>query len=95
MQAKDIPDDAILDIVRMYNDGTAPDKIISWPGRPDLEPQTISGPRWCLTFDLEERMPDVPPKVILAKCRSLIKRRLMHGCDCGCRGDFYLDGYDW
>lgn len=103
MQAKDIPDEAILDIVRMFNEGRQPQKVIpgrmAWAGTagefwiPDyvLEPH----PMWCLTYDLEERMPDVPPKVILAKCRSLILRGKMHGCYCGCRGDFYLDGYGW
>lgn len=33
--------------------------------------------------------PDTPPKVVLAKMRSLIKRGLVRGCACGCRGDFY------
>lgn len=50
---------------------------------------------WCLTYDLEERLPQLLPKLILSKCRNLIKRGKMHGCPCGCRGDFYLDGYLW
>lgn len=36
---------------------------------------------------LEERFPDVPPKVLWAKRKKLIKRGLMVGCDlpyCGC-----------
>jgi hypothetical protein len=45
---------------------------------------------WCLTYHLEECLPDFPPKVILAKARQLIKRRLMDGCGCGCRGDFEI-----
>lgn len=96
MQAKDIPDNAILDIVRMFNEGRQPTTVLQWPHRPDWPDQILQPhPAWCLTYDLEERMPDVPPKVILAKCRSLIKRGKMHGCYCGCRGDFYLDGYGW
>lgn len=31
-----------------------------------------------------------PPKVVQAKCRSLIKRGLITGCACGCRGDFWI-----
>lgn len=27
-------------------------------------------------------------KVVLAKAHQLIKRGLLDGCDCGCRGDF-------
>ena len=33
---------------------------------------------------------DTPEKVALAKMRSLIKRGLVDGCPCGCRGDFEL-----
>ena len=93
MKAADIPDEAVLAIVREFNAGLAPDQVISWPNHPEWRPFTISGGRWCLTFDLEERLPDVPPKVILAKCRSLIKRGKMHGCPCGCRGDFRIPGW--
>ena len=31
-----------------------------------------------------------PDKVLLAKMRALIKRGLVDGCCCGCRGDFAL-----
>lgn len=31
-----------------------------------------------------------PAKVALAKMRALIKRGLVTGCPCGCRGDFAL-----
>lgn len=34
--------------------------------------------------------PGTPEKVALAKMRSLIKRKLVDGCPCGCRGDFRL-----
>ena len=86
MQAKDIPDETILGLVMAANEGSLASRI---PG------DERNYPRWCLTYDLEERLPSFPPKVILAKCRSLIKRGKMHGCPCGCRGDFYLDGYGW
>ena len=47
---------------------------------------------WAMVWDLNAAFPAVPPKVLLAKCRSLIKRKLIEGCACGCRGDFYLVG---
>lgn len=31
---------------------------------------------------------DMPAKVVLAKARKLIRRRLLDGCECGCRGDW-------
>ena len=33
---------------------------------------------------------DTPPKLALAKMRMLMRRGLVHGCPCGCRGDFVL-----
>lgn len=45
---------------------------------------------WVHTWDLAEGWPDVPPKVLLAKARQLIKRNLLGGCGCGCRGDFHI-----
>lgn len=34
--------------------------------------------------------PGVPWKVVLAKFRRMKHRGLAEGCDCSCRGDFYL-----
>jgi hypothetical protein len=34
--------------------------------------------------------PDVPDKVWLAKMKSIMKRGLSGGCDCGCRGDYEI-----
>lgn len=33
---------------------------------------------------------DTPPKLVLAKMRQLMKRKLVDGCGCGCRGDFKI-----
>lgn len=43
---------------------------------------------WATRFDIERSWPKIPPKVIRAKLKSLIKRGLVDGCVCGCRGDF-------
>ena len=36
------------------------------------------------------RFPDFPPKVVRAKLHALLRRKLIAGCVCGCRGDFTL-----
>lgn len=56
---------------------------INWAKEPGIY-------RWALIWDLEEELPEFPTKVIRAKCRALIRRGLIDGCDCGCRGDFEL-----
>ena len=51
--------------------------------------------RWVNRWELAEAYPDVPPKVLMAKCQRLIHADKLNGCTCGCRGDFTLtgDGY--
>ena len=38
----------------------------------------------------EAMPPGTPAKLVLAKMGSLIKRQLVSGCACGCRGDFRI-----
>ena len=41
--------------------------------------------------DIYYAMPEgTPEKLALAKMKSLIKRGLVDGCACGCRGDFEI-----
>lgn len=41
--------------------------------------------------DVRQAMPaNVPNKLVLAKMRMLIRRGLVEGCGCGCRGDFVI-----
>lgn len=53
--------------------------------------------RWAMVWDLEAAMPDVPPKVLRAKLCSMIRRRIIDGCDSmhNCRGDYFLPGTPW
>lgn len=44
----------------------------------------------CPAFYWWDGWKNFPPKAVLAKCASLIKRGLLEGCACGCRGDFTL-----
>lgn len=39
--------------------------------------------------------PGTPLKLILEKMRSLIRRGLVEGCACGCRGEFQLTPLGW
>lgn len=42
-------------------------------------------------FDVTSAMPaGTPEKLILGKMRMLMRRGLVDGCDCGCRGDFTI-----
>jgi len=50
---------------------------------------------WCFgnERDVRHAMPDgfnLPDNLVIAKMRSLIKKRLVDGCPCGCRGDFEI-----
>jgi hypothetical protein len=44
--------------------------------------------RWTLLQDLCVAMPAIPEKVIRSKLSSMKRRKLIHGCACGCRGEF-------
>lgn len=69
------------------------------PTRPILLFLAINRGGWCTWGDSDPSiMPSVqsamptgtPPKLQLAKMRQLIKRGLVSGCGCGCRGDFEI-----
>ncbi len=50
----------------------------------------------CFSFEglpdyIGEAMPaGTPSKLVLAKMKTLIHRKLVSGCACGCRGDFLI-----
>lgn len=51
--------------------------------------------QWCGWWGKERNvalsMPvGTPDKLVLAKMKQLIKRGLVEGCGCGCRGDFCI-----
>lgn len=41
---------------------------------------------------VDEEVPGVPWKIVLAKAKRLINRKIIDGCPCGCRGDFEIIG---
>lgn len=79
-QAKDISDEAFLTAVAE----------MEYEPRPYIIPHDRV-PHWVSRWDLhEQRFPDVPQKVLLAKARKLIRQNRLDGCWCGCRGDFEI-----
>jgi hypothetical protein len=77
MKAADITDEAFL---------AALDEMTDRMGGPLRYGRMI--PRQFVGDVLRETTPDLPDKVVLAKARSMIKRKVIEGCGCGCRGDF-------
>lgn len=45
---------------------------------------------WTFTYHVAASYPSVPPKVVAAKLSKLLRRGLVTGCACGCRGDWEL-----
>lgn len=67
------------------------------PDRPILEFLAGLNGRWATWFGNEydnsvthAMPPDVPDKLVPAKMAMLIRRGVVDGCPCGCRGDYVL-----
>lgn len=67
------------------------------PDLPVLKFLKSMGDQWATNGPLEfahsvlhAMPPEIPRKVAVAKMASLIKRGLVNGCPCGCRGDYHL-----
>ena len=76
MQCKDIPDAPIVEFVWSVNDGDR------WANNSFQDER-----------DVRQAMPgtfDIPWKLAWAKMNQLIKRGLIDGCPCGCRGDYVV-----
>jgi hypothetical protein len=80
--AKDIPDDLFIQAVAECSKAAARswNRSSAWASRMEVQ-------EW-----LSERLGPVPPKVVIAKAKAVIKKGRMQGCTCGCRGDFDLRG---
>ena len=49
--------------------------------------------RWAVQETLEARLAmEIPEALFLAKARKLMLKKKLHGCPCGCRGDYHLAG---
>ncbi len=49
-------------------------------------------PRWATLWDIQDHLAQYPKKVVVGKLNRLIKRNVIDGCACGCRGDFEIPG---
>jgi hypothetical protein len=49
-------------------------------------------PEWAVAQDVYDHLAQYPWKVVRAKVASLIRRGIMGGCTCGCRGDYEIAG---
>jgi hypothetical protein len=79
VQAKDISKQEILDTIRKLGYLTA----------------TTHNCRWVMIWDIHKELSQYPKKVVTAKLRNMVNKGLIHGCCCGCRGDFYIDGEEY
>lgn len=61
-----------------------PDGLVISLIREVSKPETCGATIW----DVADRLPSFPEKVVRAKLSSMIKRGVIDGCTCGCRGDF-------
>lgn len=92
-KAADIPDEtflkAIKEVIRRRN-MQPPVPYHGWvtATRWDVAAVLAGHPELVGTADAGKDFYNVPPKVLLAKAKRLIRRRLIDGCTCGCRGDF-------
>lgn len=85
-QAKHIADGLMLQVVYSLAVKEGPN-----PTHPDWQ----DGQNWVMSWDVEDNIqrlvPGAPVKVIHAKLKGLLRRRVLEGCPCGCRGDWYLN----
>ena len=78
MRCRDIPEEPILRKLLAHAGGIG----IGWH---DLEPRED----YCPTVR-DAMPPDLPDNLVLAKMHKLVRRGLVDGCCCGCRGDFKI-----
>lgn len=92
VQAKDISDSDICTAIRRAG-------IAKMRGRGDDGPWLVSTGHydgtWSNRSDVQRELEalakrEYPEKVVIAKFRSLVRRKMTEGCDCGCRGDWQL-----
>lgn len=86
IQAKDIPDQVMIDLVDRLS--TTPRAYMDSAGNLFSGKIVTFYPTAASIFDICKLWDTVPPKVIKEKLRKLIDKGAIDGCACGCRGDF-------
>ncbi len=93
MQTKDIQDRPILEFLRWIN---APHNPDTCNAEYEWTPSSCKRGTWGNWYFggshcVQRAMPvGLPEKLVLSKMRRLIKRGLVDGCPCGCRGDYEI-----
>lgn len=88
--ARDIPDELFLEAIRVASKKFA--EHMAWPTQCPANRWAVGGRFGRPPIDTYEEIPGVPSKVVLAKAKRLINRKIIDGCPCGCRGDFKIIG---
>lgn len=84
VKAADIADDIFLAAIA---------RARQVPGYSTFGEVLPGGPRLSASiWDIQALLRSFPPKVVIAKARILIRRNIIDGCACGCRGDFTRKG---
>lgn len=85
VQAKHIDDREFIALVEQMQQ----ERVSQDPSLGPLKYSTgqYDGGPWIMIGNIQDRLAEFPPKVVLAKFASLKRRGLLDGCACGCRGD--------
>ena len=74
MKANDIPEKEILEVIERLGDVS----LLRY------------NHNWTFSWDICDSLNKYPQKVVMAKLAALVRRGVLSGCTCGCRGDFYI-----
>lgn len=78
--AKEVPERLLLSVIECLG--------LLTPSKPE-RPY-----RWTFWWDIQDSLKangvEAPEKVLRAKLAKLVKRGILDGCTCGCRGDFWV-----
>jgi hypothetical protein len=98
MQCKDIPEHPVLEFLIRVEGGAThwtpqPEQKPGWGDQPI--PHSTATWYWDDSFKPENSvvraMPEgVTGKLALAKMKAMVRKGLVSGCPCGCRGDFEI-----
>lgn len=86
MQAKDIPDDLVIDLIATLREIADEEDLVR------TTRYAMRGSIWPSTQNILAVFTEfgIPEKVVMAKLRKLEKRGLINGCACGCSGNFSI-----
>lgn len=85
MQCKDIPDGPILRFLENYEGAWC-----HWFDPAEIEGKDSDAEDFRARSVVHAMPQGTPERLVLAKMCMLIRRGLVDGCTCGCRGDFEI-----